>query len=240
MAAPAPSVMPPSVSREGGVSNWATSLAQHRRNFRQSKLQWTPEHVLAQVVVRTRGRLEFTTLTDLQRLSRQIVSLEREQLQIRISMGDRLVVVNDLVTGYATDQVDDDLPDLLGMDWLEAAEVLYASYDAGADERRREHRDVTWALRDVPFRTPLVEAWELKQLSSVYAAVRRVMGAAQLDLVEELRGRVRASSLAAALQLADAPGGLDAEVAVRDWVDDRLDEHGPAGGPLRAVPSQVF
>jgi hypothetical protein len=178
---------------------------------------------MAVVTRRTVGRLDYTTVADLQLLQSYLDPLLVYTDQVRDAMGERL--------GAAEGTVPlDRVVEVLGLPLLEARAAIWSGGISRPEERT--NLNIRAVLEYVPFRNPLIEAWELKQLLRMYEAACNVVEDAICDLIIELRD-TRPDEVLIAASGAGCRRGLEGRVAVA-----RDERGGP--GDARRTPVQVF
>lgn len=159
---------------------WLGDMHAHRRQYRQSRFRWFPHDAMHVASQYARGRLEFTTPGHLRALDRSICELHEWLGEIRDALGCELKEARRRCSTA---------------DWAAALEVLgYRDLDArivigtahpmheGADR----NPDVQLALEEYPYVNPLTNAWELRQVESLYYAGELLLDDALCDLAEEL------------------------------------------------------
>jgi hypothetical protein len=189
--------------------------------FKFSRFRWTAEHVMAVVTRRTDGRLGYHTVADLRLLQSYLEPLQFYTQQVREAMGDRLRAA---LSTVPSPQIIEEL----GLDKIEASAAVW---NAGISKPEdRTNLNIRAVLEYVPFRNPLIEAWELKQLLRMYEAAGGLLEDTICDLIVELRDTRPAGVLAEA---SHTLGRIDDRVAMA------REKRGGPGDPRR-MPSQIF
>ena len=208
------------------VGFWLEDLRWHRRTFVESRFRWATEDAVDVVTWHTGGQTEFTTVDDLRSLQTyQYAVLDQAQWTSN-AMADKLEVARrELDEGLWGSVLDG-----VGLTQVECDAALWFAEGAGPGER--DSTNIRRVLKFVPFRNPLIEAFELKQLMRLYQAAGDMLEDAICDLLEEL------SSTRPDAVLADAsstPGvnGIRHRVEVA-----RRDRGLP--GDQRRIPEQIF
>ena len=156
---------------------WLEDLYWHRQMFKPARTQWDRREVIDIVTRHTGGQLEFSTVGDLEHLSVAKGEIDSAIRRIEKSLG---AAAQRAAVAFG--------------DWSAVGEKV--GYDWRALRRMAEtaartpafvpHPDVHIAVREVPARNPLSEAWEIKQLRSLWAAASQMVEDTLCDLVEEL------------------------------------------------------
>lgn len=161
------------------AEQWCDDLFWHRRMFQAARTQWDGREAIDIVTRHTGGQLEFHSLADLEQLSvaaREILAVVE---LIERSLGASARDAAGLLGSWS--QVGDEI----GYDWrqLRAMAIRAARTPAFTP-----HPDVRVAVRGIPQSNPLTEAWEIKQLRSLWLAAAQMVEDTLIDLVDELAG----------------------------------------------------
>lgn len=203
---------------------WLDDLRWHKKMYRESRFRWWGQHAVDIVTWETGGQTEFVTLGHLEELQRHQYRVLDQACVVRNAMAQRLQLASD---AYGDDWVT--VSAALGLTEVECASAVWFAGYAPAEEF--ESANVQRVLKFVPFRNPLIEAWELKQLLRLFEAAADLLEDAICDLVEELLPTRPVAAIAAA---ADTPAS-----GLQQRVDQARDERG-AAGDSRRIPEQVF
>jgi len=206
------------------ASLWLDDLRWHKKMYRESRFRWTGQDAVGIVTWETGGQTEFVTLADLELLQRIQYKVLGLADPARNAMAQRLQLAYDAFgDGWATTS------EALGLSEVEcSAAVWFAEHAAPEDF---DSVNVRRVLKFVPFRNPLIEAWELKQLVRVFEAAGNLLEDAICDLAQELLPTRPEAAIAAAMNT--SPLGVTQRVAAA------LEERGGAGDERR-IPEQVF
>lgn len=202
---------------------WLDDLRWHKHMFRQSRFQWTGEHAIDIVTRGTGGRLEFTEVRHLRRLQAEQDEIAAYGTQCTLAMGAPLAAAAATVVGgwqVVADAVG--LP--VGQAKATAALVEWEPLQAPTPDVRR-------VLRGLPFSNPLIQVWELKQLSRLFDAAVQLLEDTICDLLLELSASHPPEQLVEAL----ATQRLDPMTRI----DRARSARGGPGDPRR-TPHQVF
>lgn len=203
---------------------WLEDLLWHRKTFAESRFRWSTRDVIGVVTGHTGGQTEFTTVGDLRSLQRYRYAVLDQVGRTRNAMADRLRV--------ARDELGEDqwgsVAGAVGLTELECAQAMWFA----AHETDRDSANIRRVLKFVPFRNPLIEAFELKQLMRLWEAAADMLEDTICDLVEELIPTRPAAVLADAVGIAGAKG-LTQRVALA------REQRGPEGDERR-LPIQIF
>lgn len=208
------------------ASGWLDDLVWHRKSWRESIFRWYTEDALKLVTWATGGRMEFTRVDDLVELRHAQERLIDDAARARHAMADRLTVVK-AETGLQWSRA----RELMGLTRVEAESAIWFAEHAPAEDRV-ETADVRRVLGYIPFRNPLSEAWELKQLVGLLEAAGDMLEDTICDLVEELLPTRPAAVLGEA-------AGTPNERGLLRRVEVAREERGHEGDPRR-LPEQIF
>lgn len=211
--------------RRARAEQWLDDLAWHKHMFKQSRFRWTGEHVMAVVTRYTGGQLEFTSVGHLGLLQRYQMDLLTYGSQVRDALAERLPAISDTLGDSWTPTAE-----ALGLTIVDCKATVW--FAVGTTPEQRTNLNVRRVLEYVPFRNPLIEAWELKQLWRMYEAAADVFEDTICDLVDELRGSRPVEALVSAVD-ALSPAGL------QQRIDFARGQRGVPGDARRA-PVQAF
>lgn len=201
------------------VEAWVDDLVWHRRMFQQSRYRWLPEDAVQIALRATGGTVEFTTPRQLQRLDKQLLTLEGFTHQIRHTYVNELRRARDALSPSDWG----DALRYLGVSLDEAAflfRIIGPEAHPGNDQTRRVTRGIPWV-------TPLSRAWELQQLLMLWDAACALVEDCVCDLVVELAADRGLSSLV----------GLTRDYKLIDlqWrIENNYEQRGDPGDPRRA------
>lgn len=202
---------------------WLDDLRWHKHMFRQSRFQWTGEHAIDIVTRGTGGQLEFTELRHLRRLQAEQDEIAAYGTQCTLAMGAPLAAAAAAVTG-GWPVVADAVGLAVGQAKATAALVEWEPLQEPTPDVRR-------VLRGLPFSNPLIQVWELKQLSRLFDAAVQLLEDTICDLLLELLQAHSPQKLVEAL----ATQRLDPT----NRADRARSARGAPGDPRR-TPHQVF
>lgn len=183
---PAPAGTPAGDERLERAARWLEDLTWHRRMYRPARFRWWPEHLVDICTKTTGGQLDFSTLAHLQLLPRHRNSIRDVVDQFSGAIGQRLADAYLTIGSYET------IGQELGLTMAEIRSMVIWSDADNAGPEGWSHAQITRVLRVVgrqPFRSPLIEAWELLQLSRMYQAAADIFEDLTVDLIGELRGQ---------------------------------------------------
>lgn len=207
------------------ASLWLDDLRWQKRMYRESRFRWTGQDAIGIVTWETGGQTEFTSLADLEALQRHQYTVLDSATRARNAMARRLELARDaLGDGWDT------VSTVLGLTELECDAAVWFARDAGEDEF--DSVNIRRVLKFVPFRNPLIEAWELKQLTRLFEGAANLLEDAICDLAEELLPTRPEAAVAAAANTHGANG-------LAQRISTARQERGRAGDERR-VPEQVF
>ena len=192
---PAPAGTPAGDERLERAARWLDDLMWHKRMYRPARFRWWPEHLVDICTKTTGGRLDFSTIAHLQLLPRHRNSIRDVVDRFSGAIGQRLADAYLTIGSYDTIGVQ------LGLTMAEIRSMVIWSDVDNAGPDGWSHPQITRVLRVVgrqPFRSPLIEAWELLQLSRMYQAAADIFEDLTVDLIGELRGQRPDEVLAAA------------------------------------------
>ena len=230
MGVAVPIVAPTMFTNAQLAHDWKLALRFHRVQRNQSSFRWGPPDVVHAVGLHTGGRLDFTSLRDLQRVSTAILSTRKYRNTVDLALGDRLVPVFQ-VMGRVPETVD-----LLDLD------IHVAGHTEGLSglfaPAKKTNDDVQRVLKRLAPRNPLTEAWELVQLLHLWQAAVRLLEGVELDLAAELLERhpwprvLNASGEMSRLRLLD-------EAGFRQRHEAHIDAVGGVDGAGQ-IPTQTY
>lgn len=183
---PAPAGTPSGDERLERAARWLDDLMWHKRMYRPARFRWWPEHLVDICTKTTGGRLDFTTLAHLQLLPGHRNSVRDVVDLFSGAIGQRLA------DAYLTIGSYDTIGQELGLTMTDIRVMVIWSAPENAGPDGWFHPQISRVLRVVgrqPFRSPLIEAWELLQLSRMYQAAADVFEDLTVDLIGELRGQ---------------------------------------------------
>ena len=192
---PAPAGTPAGEERLKRAARWLDDLMWHKRMYRPARFRWWPEHLVDICTKTTGGQLDFSTMAHLQLLPQHQSSVRDVVHQFSGAIGQRLA------NSYMTLGSYDTIGRELGLTMAEIRSMVIWSDAENAGPKGWSHPQISRVLRVVgrqPFRSPLIEAWELLQLSRMYQAAVDIFEDLTVDLIGELRGRHPDEVLAAA------------------------------------------
>jgi len=204
---------------------WVDDLCWHQQMFKRARFRWTGEHVMAIVTRYTSGQLDFTTVRDLELLHRYQLELLDYSCQARDALAERLPAVNETLGGCW-----EPTAQALGLTVIDCKAAVW--FAAGTTPNQRTNLNVRRVLEYVPFRNPLIEAWELKQLWRMYEAAADVFEDTICDLVEELRDSRPIDVLVQATDTLSSAG-------LQQRIRTAREERGRSEDPRR-MPTQAF
>ena len=226
---PAPAGTPACDERLERAARWLDDLLWHRRMYRPARFRWWPEHLVDICTKTTGGQLDFCTLTHLQLLPRHRNSIRDVVDQFSGAIGQRLAAAYLTIGSYET------IGHELGLSMAEIRSMVIWSDADNAGPEGWSHPQISRVLRVVgrqPFRSPLIEAWELLQLSRMYQAAADVFEDLTVDLIGELRGQRPDEVLAVA-------SGSGTVVRMEQRIQRAYAARGGPGDPRR-YPSQFL
>ena len=206
------------------VPFWLEDLRWHRKTFSDSRFRWSANDIIDIVTGLSGGQTEFTTVEDLRALQGYRYSVLDQAAWTRNAIADRL----ELAREHLGEEHWGSVISSLGLTELECAHARWFA----AHEAERDSANIRRVLKFVPFRNPLIEAFELKQLMRMWEAAADLLEDTLCDLVEELLPTRPITVLAEAIGTASEKGPTQ-----------RLDlarlERGPMGEPRR-LPAPIF
>lgn len=158
---------------------WTGHLTWHREAYQDSMWRWLPEHALSMALHYTRGRLEFTTLSDARALAEARRRHARDTESVWVQHADRVRNVQRVGT-----QKWDHAIQLCGLTQDQAHQLLWTDFAPPATPRVA--RQVRRVVSHFPWPNPLTEIWELQQLHREYLAVGSILDHAMAQLIREL------------------------------------------------------
>ncbi|GGL85493.1 hypothetical protein GCM10011589_47380 [Modestobacter marinus] len=183
---PAPAGTPAGQERLERAARWLQDLMWHKRMYRPARFRWWPEHLVDICTKTTGGQLDFSTIAHLQLLPRHRNSIRDVVDRFSGAIGQRLA------DAYLTIGSYDTIGSELGLTMDEMRSMVIWSDVDNAGLAGWSHPQISRVLRVVgrqPFRSPLIEAWELLQLSRMYQAAADIFEDLTVDLIGELRGQ---------------------------------------------------
>jgi hypothetical protein len=217
----------PDAVRSERAAIWLEDLNWHKDVYRYSRFQWWGEHVIKIVTSRTGGRLNFTTVADLQFLS------DRQREHVDYAARLWLALAAPLSDAYETMGSWEAVAGPLGLtryDCRGAVGVagIYPPEEAVTPDSKR----ISEMVNSQVFKNPFILAWEMKQMWAMHQAAVDMFEDTICDLVGELRGTRPGQILAAAIGVSTS-GNLDGRIRKAHAA------RGQSGDPRR-VPSQTF
>lgn len=213
-------------------AQWIEDLTWHRQIYRDAKFRWTGTDALLVATEFTYGHDTFETVGDLHTLEKYRLGLATYTLTCQRAFG---AAINDTRTGLAV-QGWDLIADLMRIPILDCRTSSWHATWADPYDRRQvtnpQVSRITAMCDGFLFASPLLLAWELKQLWSLYAAAENILEDTIADLVTELTGTVRDEDLARA-------AGMSTIVGLHDRVATQRTERGEPTDPRR-TPHQIF
>ncbi|MBF6333640.1 hypothetical protein [Nocardia transvalensis] len=213
---------------------WVEDLDWHRDSYRYSKFQWTPEDALLIATRWTRGQDTFTNVADLATLTQRQLELGDYTETCQRALGKAIAEVQ---RGLQRPMAD--VADLLGLTQLECDEAVYLATvrtlwstpaspipDSNAQVRR-----IRTMCDGMFFASPLLLAWELKQLWRMYQSAYNLLEDTVVDLIVELDS-VDPVAVAHA-------SGMPNTRSLKQRIQTQRSERGEPGDPRRD-PRQVF
>lgn len=224
---PTPAGTPAGQERLERAARWLDDLMWHKRMYRPARFRWWPEHLVDICTKTTGGQLDFFTIAHLQLLPRHRNSIRDVVDRFSGAIGQRLADAYLTIGSYDTIGVQ------LGLTMAEIRSMVIWSDVDNAGPEGWSHPQISRVLRVVgrqPFRSPLIEAWELLQLSRMYQAAADIFEDLTVDLIGELRGQRPDEVLA----MASASGTV---TRMEQRIERAYDARGGPGDPRR-YPSQ--
>ena len=206
------------------VPFWLEDLQWHRKTFADSRFRWSARDVIGVVTGHSGGQTEFTTVEDLRALQRYRYAVLDQAAWTRNAMADRLELARESLGEERWGSVTDGL----GLTELECAHAMWFA----AHEEERDSANIRRVLKFVPFRNPLIEAFELKQLMRLWEAAAGMLEDTVCDVVEELLPTRPVAVLSEAI-------GTTSENSLMQRVALAREERGHPGDPRR-TPTQTF
>ena len=214
-----------STEAERQAALWVDDFTWHRKGFRQSRWRWFPETAIAVVAHKTGGRLDFSSTADVSFLEEALDQVQRQREIAQWAIAEKMVQTREVIPNLDT------IAELLGMPATECSHTVWlykmTRPAVTSDQHTRE------VLEYVPFRNPLTEAWELKQLLRLYDAACAIAEDALCDLLDELL-ETRPAHVVLPLLMRE-----QTEEQVRERIAHARRERGEPGDPRR-LPEQVF
>lgn len=210
---------------ERQVALWVDDFTWHRKMFAQSRWRWFPETAVNIVAHKTGGRLDFASTADVPFLEGAIAKVLAQRNVALMAMAEKIIETHDVIDDFAS------IAELLGLTDLECLDAVQLFNATQPNVASNQHtREV---LAYVPFRNPLTEAWELKQLLRVHDAAATVAEDALCDLLEEL---LQTRPIQVLVPLVRSRASED---GIRDRIAAAREERGESGDPRR-LPEQIF
>lgn len=223
--------LPTPTGVSGGLLQWIDDLMWHRRSYRQSKLRWWPDDAVLVATEHTRGRHDFTTVRDFADLRPIRARAEALVARVDIALGHSLSDVN-----LADPEMRDDWARLGALIDLSPADCHRVVRTAAMSNLRtppiRAVADVVRMCDGFYFASPLLTAWELKQLRDLYRAGADVVADTMNDLLVELTDRAYPTDLVRA-------SGAASWSELSTLTDRHVRERGRAGD-VRRQASQRY
>lgn len=214
------------------ASHWIEDLVWHRQTYKQSKYRWWDNEPILVASEFTGGRHSFTTIGELRELETYRLALSEYALTCQRAMG---VALKQARTGLRL-QGWNHLSRLLDLEVQECAESAYlATWADPYDDREISNPQVQRIEKMCAgflFASPLLLAWELRQLWALYQAAENVLEDTLVDLLVELSERCWPGDLARAV-------GLVGEHGLQDRIERQRTHRGAVGDPRRCE-HQVF
>jgi len=183
---PAPAGTPAGDERLERAARWLDDLMWHKQMYRPARFRWWPEHLVDICTKTTGGRLDFSTIAHLQLLPQHRNAVRDVVDQFSGAIGQRLADAYMTIGSYDTIGAE------LGLTMSDIRVMVIWSGASNAGPEGWSHPQISRVLRVVgrqPFRNPIIEAWELLQLSRMYAAAADIFEDLTVDLIGELRGQ---------------------------------------------------
>lgn len=227
-----PMSLPVASTTRTDAEQWIDDLSWHRQVYKQSKFRWWDTEAVLVATEFTGGRNNFRTIADLRELERYRISVSEYALTCQRALGLALKDVRSNLNLSGWDRVGD----LLDLDPGEcASSSFFATWADPYDSRQISNPQVRRIRRMCDgffFASPLLLAWELKQLWRLYQAAEDVLEDTLVDLLVELRETARTQDLVRAI-------GMSTEAGLDDRIAMQRDARGPVGDPRR-IPQQTF
>ncbi|GAB4590032.1 hypothetical protein [Nocardia sp. IFM 10818] len=215
--------------------SWVRDLNWHRTVvYPSSKFQWQPSDAALVATKFTGGQDEFTTVADLTVLTQKRKNLTDYTATCERALG-RALSQSQRGLGCRTA----DLAEILDMTPLEVERAVY-SYSVAvtwsdkigdrSSYTNRQVRRITEMCDGLLISSPLLLAWELKQLWSMYRAAENLLEDTFVDLVLELKGTADPAVIVYA-------AGAPHREALHGWIRHQRALRGEPGDPRR-IPSQ--
>ncbi|MEV6774406.1 hypothetical protein AB0N05_37795 [Nocardia sp. NPDC051030] len=212
--------------------HWPDDLDWHRGVYKDAKFRWQAIDALRTATDFTHGHHDFRTVGDLRRLAGYRLDLASYTTTCQRAFGRAIKQVR---SGLKLPDWDG-VGQLLRMDPIECAQSsFFATWADPRDPSRLTNPQVervTLMCGRFAFASPLLLAWELKQVWRMCQAAEGILEDTLVDLVVELRGTVREDDLVRS-------SGMMTSAGLWDRVDTQRRDHGEAGDPRRE-PHQVF
>lgn len=213
-------------------AQWIDDLAWHRQVYKQSKFRWDGTEALLIATEFTGGRQEFRTVADLRDLEAYRLALSQYVMTCQRALGIALEETRNGLRAADWGRVAG-LMDMSTVDCSASSHLAECGNPRNPEEfSNAQVRRIQKMCAGFFFASPLLLAWELSQLWKLYRAAEDLIEDTIVDLVVELRPRVRSSDLRHALHLVT-------EVGLDHRVNDQRRERGAIGDPRRA-PHQTF
>lgn len=212
-------------------SDWLADLAHHRRRFQQSAFKWTSGTAINLATRFTRGETSFTTIGDLRRLHTYRMNLASHTNVAHTALGE---MIDQIRTGMELPDFDA-VAEILEMDPVDCGRAaFYHKWSKNNPEKRSNEAtdEIHRMVGKMVFRSPMLRAWELKQLWQLYVEAEALVQDAVTDLLVELDGTVTEEELAAAIERPTIAG-------LRFHIAEQRELRGEPGDPRR-IPKQVY
>jgi hypothetical protein len=215
------------VSTAATVETWLDDLFWHKKMYRGARWRWWGEHVTDLITTYTGGQLTFRSMDDLRQLQRYQQRAEDEAFTCQLALADPLQMAKDVmgiwnVVGAA-----------VGLSEVECSTpVCFAETHPTQARTNHQVERVRRVVRRQPFKNPLIEALELKQLWRLHQAAAAMLEDTTCDLLVELRDSRPDVALCEAVGVLSSKG-LDTRIAAA-----RKARGGP--GDPRRIPRQIY
>lgn len=218
MSAPTPALPRSQPPPPGVLATWLDDFAWHRHSHGGAQFRWLEEDPLLIASTATRGRLSFTTTTDMRTLATGLTWIAERQEAIHAWCAATIRAASTATGGHQP------LADLYGLP-LQLIR-LAAGGDSLTPAPAQSPPWVGRITRAVVLPNPITLGWEYLQLRNLWAASEAVLEDCLADLYLELTPTRPASALDEAAA-SPYPGAL------HDRVSAALNERGGPGSPAR-------
>lgn len=220
-----PDLTSASTPEEHQAALWVDDFTWHRKMFRQARWRWFPETAIAVVAHKTGGRLDFSSTSDVPFLDEALEQVYRQRDVAQWAIAEKIVQTSEVIPDLDT------IAELLGLPSSECSHIVWLYKMTRPTVTSDRH--TSEVLEYVPFRNPLTEAWELKQLLRLYDAACAIAEDALCDLLDELLETRPAQTVLPLLAREHT------EAQVRERIAHARRERGEPGDPRR-LPEQTF